>query len=88
MLEAMDRPRVRLGEAVTLICTVVRGKPPSYSFEWYHNGMPISSTSETSTTSTLVIDSVMTSNTGKYECKVTNLAGSESQSVDISIGRK
>ncbi len=88
MLEVMDRPRVRLGEAVTLTCTVVRGNPPSYSFQWYHNGMPTSSTSETSTTFTLVIDSVMESSTGTYECNVTNLAGTESESLDISIGRK
>ncbi len=88
MLEVMNRPRVRLGETVTLTCTVVRGNPPSYSFQWYHNGVPINSTSETSTTSTLVIDSVMESNTGTYECSFTNMAGTESQSVDISIGRK
>ncbi len=88
MLEAMDQPRVRLGEVVTLTCTVVRGNPPSYSFQWYHNGMPISSTSETSTTFTLGIDSVMESNTGKYECNVTNEASTESQSIYISIGRK
>ncbi len=88
MLEVMDRSRVRLGETVTLTCTVVRGNPPSYSFQWYHNGMPTNSTSETSTTSTWVIDSVVASNTGTYECNVTNEAGTESQSVDISIGSK
>ncbi len=73
---------------MTLTCTVVRGNPPSYSFQWYHNGMLISSTSESSNTSSLVINSVMESNTGTYECNVTNEAGTESQSVDISIGRK
>ncbi len=88
MLEVMDRSRVRLGEDVTLTCTIVRGNPPSYSFQWYHNRMPISTTSETSTASTLVIDSVMESKAGTYECNVTNLAGTKSQSVDISIGRK
>ncbi len=88
MFEVIDRSRIRLGEAVTLTCTVVRGNPPNYSFQWYHNGMTISSTSETSNASILVIDSVMASNTGTYECNVTNEAGTESQSVDISIGRK
>ncbi len=88
MLEVMDRPRVRLGETVTLTCTVVRGNPPSYSFQWYHNRMPTNSTSETSTTFTLVINSVIASNTGTYECNVTNEAGTVSQRTDISIGRK
>ncbi len=81
----MDRSRVRLGEAVTLTCTVVRGNPPSYSFKWYHNRTLISSTGAISTISTLIINSVMESSFGTYECNVANVAGNQSKSIDISM---
>ncbi len=81
----MDQPRVRLGEAVTLTCTVVRGNPPSYSFQWYHNRTLISSTGAISTISTLMINSVMESSFGTYECNVANAAGNQSKSIDISM---
>ncbi len=87
-LEVMDRSRVRLGESVTLTCIVVRGNPPSYSIQWYHNGLPIISTSDSSTYSTLVINSVIVSSIGTYECNVLNKAGTESKSIVITMRRK
>ena len=55
---------------------------------WTKDGVPVNTRASISSirnNSTLVIEKVLTSDSGKYSCKAVNKAGSASSSVDIRV---
>ena len=84
-LTAAPRSRVNIGENVTLICTVNRGNPMDYSFQWYYNDIAINAISTALDSTTLDLHSIMMTNSGTYECNATNDAGNEIANITISV---
>ena len=73
------------GERLTLTC---RANEDTKEIRWTKDGVPVNSRANISrigNNSTLVIENVLTSDSGKYSCMAVNKAGSASSSVDIRV---
>ena len=73
------------GERLTLTC---QANEATIEIRWTKDGVPVNtraSISSIRSNSTLVIEKVLTSDSGKYSCKAVNKAGSASSSVDIRV---
>jgi len=71
------------GERLTLACQANEATKG-----WTKDGVPVNTRANiylTGNNSTLVIEKVLTSDSGKYSCKAVNKAGSASSSVDITV---
>ena len=87
---------VAVGSTITLSCTS-RGSPPD-TFTWRKDsGSIVQSTSITTVTHTdtsavfradYSINSVATSNSGRYTCTVTNPIGSDSKIITVDVSGK
>ena len=73
------------GERLRLIC---QANEATKQIRWTKDGVPVNTRANISSignNSTLVIEKVLTSDSGKYSCKAVNKAGSASSSVDIRV---
>ena len=73
------------GERLTLTC---QANEATNEIRWTKDGVPVNTRASISSirnNSTLVIEKVLTSDSGKYSCKAVNKAGSASSSVDIRV---
>ena len=76
------------GERLTLAC---QANEATKEIRWTKDGVPVNTRANTYLTgnnSTLVIEKVLISDSGKYSCKAINKAGSASSSVDITVTGK
>ncbi|XP_044171806.1 vascular endothelial growth factor receptor 3-like [Acropora millepora] len=76
------------GERLTLTCQT---NEDAKEIRWKKDDVPVNSRANISpigNNSTLVIENVLTSDSGKYSCKAVNKAGSASSSVDIRVTAK
>lgn len=80
--QQMDPSGLKLGERLTLTCSVTKGDLP-LSFSWTVDGRPISVASSAGPiktvqidpyTNLLSVDSLQPSHSGNYSCNVHNLA--------------
>ncbi|XP_044176479.1 hemicentin-1-like [Acropora millepora] len=73
------------GERLTLAC---QANEATKEIRWTKDGVPVNTRANIypfGNNSTLVIEKVLTSDSGKYSCKAVNKAGSASSSVDITV---
>ena len=73
------------GERLTLTC---QANEATKQIRWTKDGVPVNTRANISSignNSTLVIEKVLTSDSGKYSCKAVNKAGFASSSVDIRV---
>ena len=73
------------GERLTLTC---QANEATKQIRWTKDGVPVNTRANISSigyNSTLVIEKVLTSDSGKYSCKAVNKAGSASSSIDIRV---
>ena len=73
------------GERLTLAC---QANEATKEIRWSKDGVPVNTRAKIypfGNNSTLVIENVVTSDSGKYSCKAVNKAGSASSSVDITV---
>ena len=73
------------GELLTLTC---QANEATKEIRWTKDGVPVNTRASISSirnNSTLVIEKVLTSDSGKYSCKAVNKAGSASSSVDMRV---
>ena len=73
------------GERLTLAC---QANKATKEIQWTKNGVPVNRRAKIypfGNNSTLVIEKVLTSDSGKYSCKAVNKAGPASSSVDITV---
>ena len=73
------------GERLTLAC---QANKATKEIQWTKDGVPVNTRAKIypfGNNSTLVIENVLTSDSGKYSCKAVNKAGSASSSVDITV---
>ena len=73
------------GERLSLNC---QANEATKQIRWTKDGVPVNTRANISSignNSTLVIEKVLTSDSGKYSCKAVNKAGSASSSVDIRV---
>ena len=73
------------GERLTLTC---QANEATKEIRWTKDDVPVTTRANiypTGNNSTLVIEKVLTSDSGKYSCKAANKAGSASSSVDIRV---
>ena len=63
---------VAIGDSVTLTCTVLRGNPTIYTFNWLHEGSIISTTTSSESSSTLHILVEQAQDRGVYVCAANN----------------
>ncbi|XP_044176852.1 tyrosine kinase receptor Cad96Ca-like isoform X2 [Acropora millepora] len=96
-LHVLEKPTVTMslrplslleGERLTLAC---QANEATKEIRWTKDGVPVNTRANTYLTgnnSTLVIEKVLISDSGKYSCKAINKAGSASSSVDITVTDK
>ena len=70
-----NHTRVAIGDSLTLTCTVLRGNPMIYTFNWLHEGSLISNTTSSESSSTLHILVEQAQESGVYECAANNSVG-------------
>ena len=73
------------GERLTLTC---QANEATKEIQWTKDTVPVNTRANIypiGNNSTLVIEKVLTSDSGKYSCKAVNKAGSASSSVDIRV---
>ena len=73
------------GERLTLTC---QANEDAKEIRWNKDDVPVNSRANIypiGNNSTLVIENVLTSDSGKYSCKTVNKAGSASSSVGIRV---
>ena len=78
-------PSLVEGERLTLTC---QANEATKEIRWTKDDVPVTTRANiypTGNNSTLVIEKVLTSDSGKYSCKAVNKAGSASSSVDIRV---
>ncbi|XP_067025339.1 scavenger receptor cysteine-rich domain superfamily protein-like [Acropora muricata] len=81
-------PSLIEGEQLTLIC---QANQATKEIQWTKDNVsviPRANIQQIGSDSTLVIEKVLTSDSGKYSCKAVNKAGSASSSVDIRVTAK
>ena len=78
-------PSLVEGERLTLTC---RANEATKEIRWTKDDVPVNSRANIypiGNNSTLVIENVLTSDSGRYSCMAVNKAGSASSSVDITV---
>ena len=73
------------GERLTLAC---QANEATKEIRWTKDGVPVNKRANIypfGNSSTLVIEKVLTSDSGKYSCEAVNEADSASSSVDITV---
>ena len=73
------------GERLTLAC---QANEATKEIRWTKDGVPVNTRANIfpfGNSSTLVIENVLTSDSGKYSCEAVNEADSASSSVDITV---
>ena len=73
------------GERLTLAC---QANEATKEIRWTKDGVPVNTRAKIypfGNNSTLVIEKVLTSDSGEYSCMAVNKAGSASSSVDITV---
>ena len=83
-----DQTRVASGARVNLNCTVLRGNPTTYTFSWSFNETAITGFTDSSSSSTYVIESVIMSEVGVYSCRADNRVGEGVATINITLGGK
>ena len=89
-----NNPMLTAGEALTLTCSGTGSPRPE--IQWYQEDSIIISSSqiqitdinsdETTVVSMLIISSITVGDSGTYECRVENMAGTASQEYSVSVG--
>ena len=77
--------RINIGGTITLTCSVSRGNPASYTYEWSLVG---SNDKITETSNTLTVSVTSLNQLGTYECIVDNGIGTGSGNITIVEGSK
>ena len=78
-------PSLLEGERLSLTC---QANKATKEIQWTKNGIPVNARAKIfpiGTSSTLVIENVLTSDSGKYSCMAVNKAGVASSSVDVTV---
>ena len=78
-------PSLLEGERLTLTC---QANEANEEIRWTKDDVPLNTSANIysiGNNSTLVIEKVLTSDSGKYSCMAVNKAGSASSSVDIRV---
>ena len=74
--------RINIGGTITLTCSVTRGNPASYAYEWSLVG---SNDRITETSNTLTVSVTSVNQLGTYECIVDNGIGTDDGRGNITI---
>ena len=74
--------RINIGGTITLTCSVTRGNPISYTYEWSLVG---SNNKITETSNTLTVSVISVNQLGTYECIVNNSIDIDDGSGNITI---
>ena len=77
--------RVAIGDSLTLTCTVVRGNPMIYTFNWLHEGSLMSNTTSSQSSSTLHILVEHAQDKGVYVCTANNSVGPGMANITIVL---
>ena len=75
--------RIIIGGTITLTCSISRGNPTSYTYEWSIVG---SNDKITETSSTLTVSVTSVNQLGTYECRVDNSIGTGRGNITIVEG--
>ncbi|XP_015769797.1 PREDICTED: vascular endothelial growth factor receptor 1-like [Acropora digitifera] len=87
-MSSKPHPFLVEGERLTLTC---QANEASKEIRWTKDDFPLNTRAniqQIGNNSTVVIEKVLTSDSGKYSCKAVNRAGSASSSVDIKVTAK
>ncbi|XP_044167760.1 tyrosine kinase receptor Cad96Ca-like [Acropora millepora] len=87
-MSSKPHPSLIEGERLTLTC---QANQDAKAIRWNKDDVPVNSRANIypiGNNSILVIENVLTSDSGKYSCKAVNKAGSASSSVDIRVTAK
>ena len=77
--------RINIGGTITLTCSVTRGNPTSYTYEW---SLVDSNDKITETSNTLIVSVTSVNQLGTYECIVDNGIGTGRGDITIVEGSK
>ncbi|XP_044182828.1 hemicentin-1-like [Acropora millepora] len=84
-MSSKPHPSLLEGERLSLTC---QANEATKQIRWTKNGIPVNARANIfplGTSSTLVIEKVLTSDSGKYSCMAFNRAGSASSFVDVTV---
>ena len=84
-MSSKPHPSLVEGERLTLTC---QANEASKEIRWTKDDFPLNTRAniqQIGNNSTVVIEKVLTSDSGKYSCRAVNRAGSASSSVDIKV---
>ena len=84
-MSSKPHPSLLEGDRLSLTC---QANEATKEIRWTKNGIPVNARASIfplGTSSTLVIEKVLTSDTGKYSCMAVNRAGSASSFVDVTV---
>ena len=84
-MSSKPHPSLLEGERLSLTC---QANEASKEIRWTKDDFPLKTRAniqQIGNNSTLVIEKVLTSDSGKYSCKAVNRAGSASSSIDIKV---
>ncbi|XP_067024043.1 peroxidasin homolog [Acropora muricata] len=87
-MSSKPHPSLLEGERLSLTC---QANEATKQIRWTKNGIPVNARANIfplGTSSTLVIEKVLTSDSGKYSCMAFNRAGSASSFVDVTVTAK
>jgi len=79
--------RVAVGDNITLTCSVIRGNPMSYTYQWFFEANSVMMTSTMDSSNTLNYPSIEEDDVGLYTCSVTNGIGfAGTSSLTLTLG--
>ena len=84
-MSSKPHPSLLEGERLSLTC---QANEATKEIQWTKNWIPVNARANffpIGTSSTLVIEKVLTSDSGKYSCMAVNKAGFASSSVDVTV---
>ena len=84
-MSSKPHPSLLEGERLSLTCQT---NEATKEIRWTKNGIPVNARANIfplGTSSTLIIEKVLTSDSGKYSCMAVNRAGSASSFVDVTV---
>ena len=84
-ISSKPHPSLLEGERLSLTC---QANEATKQIQWTKNEIPVNPRAKifpNGTSSTLVIEKVLTSDSGKYSCMAVNKAGFASSSVDVTV---